>query len=208
LKRYTANVAGAERYLGTYSTYNTISASDIKYISGDKAADVGVSQFPAEFRTINFVNKVVEAPVKNTAYKFALDQVNLEKTLYFAGKMSGSYFATTENAVAATDVFVEEVEGGVRFYFMDGETKTYLDIHEYQAGKAGVRLTAEPTATFVYNETLKRYTANVAGAERYLGTYSTYNTISASDIKYISGDKAADVGVSQFPANFVIADIG
>ena len=85
---------------------------------------------------------------------------------------------------------------------MDGETKMYIDVHEYKEGKAGVRLTAEPTATFVWNEECKVFTANVAGADRYLGTYSTYNTISASEIKYIAGDKQADVGISQFPAGF------
>ena len=85
---------------------------------------------------------------------------------------------------------------------MDGETKTYIDIHEYTEGKAGVRLTAEPTAVFTWNEECKVYTANVAGADRYIGTYSTYNTMSASDIKYIAGENVAKIGVSQFPAAF------
>jgi hypothetical protein len=44
-------VAGAPRYLGTYNTYNTMSASDIKYIAGDNLAKIGVSQFPAGFGT-------------------------------------------------------------------------------------------------------------------------------------------------------------
>ena len=44
-------------------------------------------------------------------------------------------------------------------------------------GKAGVRLTAEPSATFVWNEECKVFTAEVAGAPRYLGTYNTYNTM-------------------------------
>ena len=48
---FTAEVAGAARYLGTYSTYNTISASDIKYIAGENLAKIGVSQFPAGFGT-------------------------------------------------------------------------------------------------------------------------------------------------------------
>jgi hypothetical protein len=48
---FTAEVAGAPRYLGTYGTYNTISASDIKYIAGENVAKIGVSQFPAGFGT-------------------------------------------------------------------------------------------------------------------------------------------------------------
>ena len=77
-----------------------------------------------------------------------------------------------------------------------------LDINEYAEGKAGVRLTAEPSATFVWNEECGVFTAEVAGAPRYLGTYNTYNTMSASDIKYIAGENLAKIGVSQFPAGF------
>ena len=201
-KVYTALVAGAERYLGTYNTYNTISASDVKYIAGEKQADVGVSQFPAGFGTVAFTFAPAEGQPAAGTYKYALEQANLSKTLYFAGAMNGSYLATTENAAAATDVTIEEVEGGYRFYFMDGATKTYIDVHEYKEGKAGVRLTAEPTAVFTWNEECGVFTANVAGAERYLGTYNTYNTISASDVKYIAGEKLGDIGVSQFPAYF------
>ncbi|MBE6961152.1 MAG: hypothetical protein E7445_01680 [Ruminococcaceae bacterium] len=201
-KVFTAEVAGAPRYLGTYNTYNTMSASDVKYIAGDNLAKIGVSQFPAGFGTMVYNFTAAEGQPAAGTYKFALEQAELGKTLFFAGAMSGNYLATTENAGAAADVTVEEVDGGFRFFFMDGETKMYIDIHEYAEGKAGVRLTAEPTATFVWNEECKVFTAEVAGASRYLGTYNTYNTMSASDIKYIAGDNLAKIGVSQFPAGF------
>ena len=199
---FTAEVAGAPRYLGTYSTYNTISASDIKYIAGENLAKIDISQFPARFGSMTWNFTAVEGQPAAGTYKYALVQAEIGKTLYFAGAMNGNYLATTENAGAAADVTIEEVEGGFRFYFMDGETKTYIDIHEYTEGKAGVRLTAEPTATFVWNEECGVFTAEVAGAPRYLGTYSTYNTISASDIKYIAGENLAKIDVSQFPARF------
>jgi len=202
-KVYTANVAGADRYLGTYNTYNTISASEIKYIAGEKQADVGISQFPAGFCTVEFkVDKVTGQPAAGTTAKFYLTQANLGKNLYFTGAMNGSYLATSSNPADAVDVTVEEVEGGYRLFFMDGETKMYIDVHEYKEGKAGVRLTAEPTAVFVWNEECGVFTANVAGADRYLGTYNTYNTISASEIKYIAGEKLGDIGISQFPCYF------
>jgi len=201
-KVFTAEVAGAPRYLGTYSTYNTISASDIKYISGDNLGKIGISQFPAGFGSMAWNFTAAEDQPAVGTYKFALTQAELGKTLFFAGAMNGNYLATTANGAAATDVTIEEVEGGFRFYFMDGETKMYIDIHEYQEGKAGVRLTAEPTATFIWNADCKVFTAEVAGAPRYLGTYSTYNTMSASDIKYISGDNLGKIGISQFPAYF------
>ena len=202
-KVYTAEVAGAHRYLGTYNTYNTMSASEIKYIAGENLAKVGVSQFPAGFCTIAYqINAVEGQPAAGTSAKFFLTQAELGKTLFFAGSMSGNYLATVEDPTKAPDVTVEEVEGGFRLFFMDGETKTYIDIHEYTEGKAGVRLTAEPTATFVWNEECGVFTAEVAGAERYLGTYNTYNTMSASEIKYIAGENLAKIGVSQFPAGF------
>ena len=202
-KVYTAEVAGAARYLGTYKTYNTISASDIKYIAGENVSKIGISQFPAGFCTVSYKITPVEGqPAAGTTAKFYLVQAELGKTLFFAGAMNGSYLATTEDASQGTDVTIEEVDGGFRFYFMDGEDKMYIDIHEYQEGKAGVRLTKEPTATFVWNEECGVFTAEVAGAARYLGTYKTYNTISASEIKYIAGENVAKIGVSQFPAGF------
>ena len=201
-KVFAAEVAGAFRYLGTYNTYNTISASDIKYIAGEKLGDIGVSQFPAGLGNMVWSFAAAETQPAAGTYKFALTQANLGQTLFFAGSMNGNYLATTTNGAAAVDVTIEEVEGGFRFYFLDGETKQYIDINEYAEGKAGVRITAEPTATFVWNEECKVFTAEVAGAPRYLGTYNTYNTISASDIKYIAGEKLGDIGVSQFPAYF------
>ncbi len=199
---FTAEVAGAPRYLGTYSTYNTMSASDIKYIAGENLAKIGVSQFPAGFGSMVWNFTAAEGQPAAGTYKFALTQAELGKTLFFTGAMDGNYLATSTNGALAVDVTIEEVEGGFRFFFMDGETKTYIDIHEYTEGKAGVRLTAEPTATFVWNEECGVFTAEVAGAPRYLGTYSTYNTMSASDVKYIAGENVAKIGVSQFPAYF------
>ena len=199
---FTAEVAGAPRYLGTYSTYNTISASDVKYIAGENLSKIGISQFPAGFGSMTWTFTAAEGQPAVGTYKYALVQAERGETLYFAGSMNGNYLATTTNGAAATDVTIEEVEGGFRFFFMNGEEKLYIDINEYTEGKAGVRITAEPTAVFTWNEECGVFTAEVAGAPRYLGTYSTYNTISASDIKYIAGENVAKIGISQFPAGF------
>jgi hypothetical protein len=66
----------------------------------------------------------VETPAVGGTYKFALVQGELGKTLYFTGEMAGNYLATSEDPTKAVDVTIEEVEGGVRFFFMVGETKT------------------------------------------------------------------------------------
>jgi len=46
-------------YTGTYNTYDTLSASETKYITGSNAANVGVSQFVACFAEIVFVEELV-----------------------------------------------------------------------------------------------------------------------------------------------------
>jgi hypothetical protein len=199
---FAAEVAGAYRYLGTYSTYNTFSASDIKYIAGENLSKIGVSQFPAGFGNMVWNFTTAEGQPAPGTYQFALYQAELGQTLFFTGAMNGNYLATSTNGSDAADVSIEEVEGGYLFYFYNGEQKLYIDIHEYQEGKAGVRLTETPSATFVWNEECGVFTAEVAGAHRYLGTYNTYNTMSASDIKYIAGENLGKIGVSQFPAFF------
>ena len=212
-KTYVVNIADTDYYLGTYKTFNTISASKASFITGDNAANVGVSQFVAGFVTIEA--KEVEAvpvvtPEADTAYKFALEQVNLGKTLYFSGEMSGNYFATTDRISKAVDVYLEavtDVENAYRIYFMDGDTKTYLEIYEYTAGKVGVHLTTTPTTYYTYSAEAKTYVVNIADTDYYLGTYKTFNTISASKASFITGDNAANVGVSQFVAGFATIEV-
>lgn len=134
----------------------------------------------------------------------SLDQANLGKTLYFSGAMSGYYFATSENIADAVTVYSEAVEGGYRMYFMDGETKTYLDIVYRDINKANVVLTTSPVGVYVWNEEANTWTVTIPEAEStfYLGTYNSYNTISASGVYYITGDNASNVGVSQFVAQW------
>ncbi|MBQ8431618.1 MAG: hypothetical protein IJX28_01925 [Clostridia bacterium] len=157
-----------------------------------------------------------DAPVADTAYKFALVQGNLEgKTLYFTGKMDGYYLATSENVADAVDVFVEITDGQYRLFFMDGETKTYIEVYERQAGeagkgKAGVQLVTEtPANYYTFDSTLKLLIHTSADGLNtyYLGTYNTYNTMSASNTYYITGEKAADLDVTQFPSRLVVVEV-
>ena len=145
-------------------------------------------------------------------FTLSLVQGNLEgKTLYFSGAKDGNFLATSENAEDAVSLFSEKTDNGYVMYFMDGETKNYVVIHEWQTGKNGVEITTtEPTTFFKWNADANTWTVWLEGCdnEYYLGTYSTYNTISSSKINFITGDKAADVGVSQFVAtwNPVVAE--
>jgi len=198
------HVAESDRYIGTYNTYNTMSASATTYITGDNAAKVGISQFPSYLVVVNVPTKVVKAPAENTAYKFSLTQANRGEKLFFTGSMNGSYLATSTSLAEAVDVYVEKVDDNFRLYFLDGETKNYVEIYEYAEGKAGVHITTEPTNVYTWNDEMSILVSNVAESDRYLGTYNTYNTISASATTYITGDNAAKVGISQFPAYLVV----
>ena len=151
-----------------------------------------------------YVPVAVETPEAETAYKFALYQTELGKDLYFAGYMDGNYLATTDKADKATDVYLEAVEGGFRIYFKEGEAKKYIDVYEYSAGKVGVQITDKPTCVFTRNAELGIWVANVAGGDYYLGTYKTYNTISASKTSYIN---AENNGISQVPCKMVTIEV-
>ncbi len=156
--------------------------------------------------TLTLGAKGKEEKPEGTAYMFALAQAQIGKNLYFTGEMDGNFLATSEKASDAVKVYIETVSGGYRFYFMNDGKRTYIDIHEYTAGKAGVQITTEPTCVFTKHES-GVYVANVAGADYYLGTYNTFTTFSASKISYITGDNAANIGVSQFIAGFYTSEL-
>ena len=196
----TNTVADNVWYLGCYNTYNTISASNVSYI--EKVEVIGDTQFPAGFCTVNVVATQVAAPAAGTPYKFAVQQNNLGQTIYFTGAMSGYYLATSVNPAEGVNVFVEEVEGGSRLYFMKGDVKMYIDViprGEDQPGKVNVVLTEAPTCVYTWDADRKTFVTNtVADNVWYLGCYNTYNTMSASNISYI--EKVEVIGESQFPA--------
>ncbi len=146
---------------------------------------------------------VVTAPAVGTAYKFAFEQAKLGKTLYFTGEMSGNYLATSDKPEKAVDLFLEAVEGGHRAYFEKDGKKIYVDVYEYTAGKVGVQLTETPTAVYVWNAELNIPVVNLLDTQYYLGTYNDFATMSASAIKYITGDNASKIGETQFPAHLV-----
>jgi len=146
----------------------------------------------------------VEQPEIGVPYKYALEQNELGKTLYFTGEMAGYYMASSESPLDAVDVYLEEVEGGLRVYFMDGEVKTYIDIipREGYTDKANIALTAEPTCVYTWDAERGTLVAKLGEVSFYIGTYSTYNTFSVSNFSYI--EDVTKIGASQFPAGLAI----
>ena len=145
----------------------------------------------------------VDAPVAGTAYKLGMQQNGLTTPtlLTFTGAMNGYYYGTSDKAEEAVDVYLEETTGGYHIYFMDGTTKTYLDIiqREDYTDKVNVVLqtTGEHTV-YTLNLQYKYIMANVLDIDWYLGTYSTNKSISASKTSYIADTSL--IGVSQFCA--------
>ena len=185
---WVVNHDGTDYYVGAYNEFDTLSASKTSYISVENA---GISQFPAGFfdTAAEPVTEAVgvDAPAVDTAYKFGMVQGNLGQTLYITGNTANKdyYLETTEDASAAIDVYVETVDGGYRLYFTKDGAKTYIDV--YQNGDyVNIRLTDAPTAVLVWNTEYKTFTTTVGDTDYYMGTYNTYNTLSASKLSYIS----------------------
>lgn len=130
-------------------------------------------------------------------YKLYLYQANLKKTLYFAGSMSGNFFATTNRAAKGADVVLAKSGEG---YTMSVKGKFIeLKLNSKKTG-AVVVLSDKSSGTWAWNEELKLFTWTLTAGTFYLGTYNTFDTISASKVDFITGDNSSKIGVSQFPA--------
>ncbi|MCQ2505815.1 MAG: hypothetical protein MJ113_01395 [Lachnospiraceae bacterium] len=193
----------SQKYLGTYKTYNTFSASAVSYITGENASSVDATQFPSRLCKLApaaLKNNIQDVPVVGENYKYVIFQNLRGEVLYFSGEMTsdGKYLATTDKVDKAVDVQVEEVEGGYRLFFMDGEKKMYIDLTE---GKGYIAITETPYEVFTWNEEAKTLVG--VNSQKYLGTYKTYNTFSASAVSYITGENASSVDATQFPSRLV-----
>ena len=130
--------------------------------------------------------QVVTELQTGVAYKLGLFQAGITKNLYFKGAMSGYYFATVEEAEAGVDVFLEKVEEGYRMYFLLDGVKQYIEVI-ISGTHINVVFTPTPTTYFVYNEEYNTMAITLTDSRVcYLGTYGTFNTISASTIDKIT----------------------
>ena len=140
------------------------------------------------------------------AYYMSVLQGNLDnKILYFNGTTREAdnypwYFKTSEDKASAVQVFVEEAQGGYKLYFMNGTTKTYIRLYERQSGKASLSLvTTAPAEVYTYDATHKTLILTVGSNKYYIGTYDAYDTLSGSNISYIS---------TSFPCRFIPVEGG
>ena len=141
----------------------------------------------------------ITAPAADTAYKFGLNQVKAGKQLFVDGTIASErYLGMTEDPAAAVDVYAEAVEGGYKFYILVDGAKSYITVYNNDAGKLSVKYDPAGTSVFAYNAACNNWVTKLDDQDYYLGTYNTYNTVSASKVSYIT---AENTGVDQFPAN-------
>ena len=122
----------------------------------------------------------------NTPYKFGMVQGNLEnQTYYLTGEMSGYYMATTTDASAAVDVFVEETEGGYYFYAMVDGAKRYINMVVSGTHVNGA-FEAAPSTVYTYDAEKGTLIAEIDGAAYWFGTRNdkTFTTMGPCKVEY------------------------
>lgn len=135
-------------------------------------------------------------PEVGTSFKLQLVQATLKKTLYFTGNMNGYYYETSEAISAAKDLYLEEVDGGYRMYFLNGEAKNYLYVVA-SGTYINVKIGTTPSGVWTWNEQFGMFVTKINGTDYYIGTYNSFNTISASKTSFVN---SSNVNVSQFIA--------
>lgn len=126
-------------------------------------------------------------PVVGTAYKFGMVQQNISATdiYYLTGAMDGYYMATTTDAAAAIDVYVESAAGGYYLYTMQNGTKTYINMVVSDTHVNGV-YEATASTVYRYDAASRTLIAVVNGSDYWFGTRNdkTYTTVGPCAVSY------------------------
>lgn len=203
-----AEIKGGKLVVNTLPEEDTVITLKATITSGQESA---TETFTVTVKaSLYTITKADTANLSTTkAYKLVMDQNKANKTLFAVGKFNGFYLDSTQEADKASDIFVETVEGGVKLYFKDGETKLYLGVTRsgnYSnvniGGKVGSK-DGTPTAPAADAKTYDVWTITADGmvikidetTSVCLGTQTsgTYTTFS-----FRTGANATEAGV--FPA--------
>ena len=189
IKTMSAMVNGEEYVFGTRNdnTYETVGCNKLSYnpfmvvfVTDAGTPDQGGDPETPPAGDDEFT---LVKPVVGTGYKFGMFQGNLGEVYYLIGGMNGYYLATSTDAAQALEFFVEETTGGYYIYYMDGTTKTYLNMVVSGTHVNGSYGTTASTV-YTWNDTLKTLVAMVDGSEYGFGTYNTFNTMGPSKTSY------------------------
>lgn len=149
--------------------------------------------------------------MKAGTYKLTMDTTPKGgKVLYATGELnSNGALVTSEDATKAVDVVVEAVEGKENVYTLKIGGKYLTGYLNGTYNNMKLVDTIEEAGEWTWNATIKTFTCtfndkNNVETEFYFGAYwntkysSVGNTMALSAVSYISGDKAANIGVTQF----------
>jgi len=150
---------------------------------------------------VSYEGTVVDAPAVDKPYKLGLVQGNIsgEPTLYFSGNVANTYYlSTSKDGAKAVDVMLKTANGGYYLAFTtpSGATK-YINMTQVTTDKLHTNLAISDKAetVYTYDTALKTLTVKMPdGKTYYIGTYSEYTTLSASDVSKINGS---------FPVHFM-----
>ena len=119
---------------------------------------------------------VVIVPGIGEAFKIGMINTNKDNNVYYiSGGMASTYYlATSTDVAAALDFYIEEADGGFYLYYLDGATKTYINV---TVSGTHVNSVYETTASTVwtYDATLNTLTVDVEGEAYILGTRNDRN---------------------------------
>ncbi|MBR2445597.1 MAG: hypothetical protein IKB28_02905 [Clostridia bacterium] len=212
INAWVTNVEGEadQYYLGTYSNFDTISASKTSYIS---AENTGVSQFPLQLVVLGDANMSADGNVitnagveikEGVAYLMSMNQVKNGHIVYVCGGIDQDrYLITSEDKAAALQVFVEKTEEGYNFFTTIDGAKKYINVTTNDAGKVAILYQDAATSTYTYVPETNIWMTNLDGQDKYIGSYNNFDTMSASNTSYIN---AGNTGVAQFPMELVLAE--
>ncbi|MBQ8322414.1 MAG: hypothetical protein IJX91_00440 [Clostridia bacterium] len=138
--------------------------------------------------SINIPEAITAAPTADTDYGFYLYQGNLNKKLYLTGEMDGNYLEATPNPDLAATVRIEPIENTDTFYLRLKDS-SYISINatvNESTGKTSYSVSLDRKAATAYKWSEEYGTIVTADGAAYLGTFSSFETISASELSYIS----------------------
>ena len=157
------------------------------------------------------VTPAYTAPVAGQPYDLFMELPTGK--VFFNGALDaskGTYLDTTSDAAASVKIYFEEVSGGYHIFFMNGETKTYINAEAYlkSNGYAGCHFVLGETATCVWTYNTELGILEVYGEISgksdtfFAGTYGSYSTVSLSGAYY----KDQIASGTQFPARIEAAE--
>ena len=152
-------------FLGTQGSkkYTTISSSAYKYIGSNIHANLctleDAANVPDEPTTPDTnvdpnAEKIVTNPAVATAYNIYMYQGNEKAVAYLKGGMDSYYLATSSNANDALTFFLEATDGGYYLFYLNGTTKTYLNMVVSGTHVNGAYETT-PSTVYTFDETYK-----------------------------------------------------